>query len=126
MTGWLNKLRDDRKLSIPAAAQAQSAVDFILTRQGRVEEIFRRARAMALARPHLAQPFKEELFSGRHSAARTSRPFVRALLRVWSTVASLNPTRFSSARKHRLGHISPRGSCAEQRLLDAILLAMPR
>ncbi len=32
VAGWLTKLRDDRKLLIHAAAQAQRAVDFILNR----------------------------------------------------------------------------------------------
>ncbi len=32
VAGWLNKLRDDRKLLIHAAAQAQKAADFILNR----------------------------------------------------------------------------------------------
>jgi len=32
LAGWLNKLRDDRKLLIHAAAQAQRATDFILNR----------------------------------------------------------------------------------------------
>jgi antirestriction protein ArdC len=32
IAGWLNKLRDDRKLLIHAAAQAQHAADFILRR----------------------------------------------------------------------------------------------
>ncbi|MGC1678905.1 MAG: zincin-like metallopeptidase domain-containing protein, partial [Candidatus Binataceae bacterium] len=32
VAGWLNKLRDDRKLLIHAAAQAQRAADFILNR----------------------------------------------------------------------------------------------
>jgi len=32
VAGWLNKLRDDRKLLIHAAAQAQHAADFILNR----------------------------------------------------------------------------------------------
>ena len=32
VAGWLKKLRDDRKLLIHAAAQAQHAVDFILNR----------------------------------------------------------------------------------------------
>ncbi len=31
--GWLAKLRDDRKLVIHAAAQAQHAADFILNRK---------------------------------------------------------------------------------------------
>jgi len=33
MAGWLKKLRDDRKLVVNAAAQAQHAADFILRRQ---------------------------------------------------------------------------------------------
>ncbi len=33
VAGWLKKLRDDRKLLIPAAAQAQRAADYILNRQ---------------------------------------------------------------------------------------------
>ena len=32
VAGWLKKLRDDRKLLIHAAAQAQKAADFILNR----------------------------------------------------------------------------------------------
>ena len=32
VAGWLKKLRDDRKLLIHAAAQAQHAADFILGR----------------------------------------------------------------------------------------------
>jgi antirestriction protein ArdC len=32
VAGWLKKLRDDRKLLIHAAAQAQRAADFILNR----------------------------------------------------------------------------------------------
>ncbi len=32
VAGWLNKLRDDRKLLIHAAAQAQHAADYILGR----------------------------------------------------------------------------------------------
>jgi antirestriction protein ArdC len=32
LAGWLRKLRDDRKLLIHAAAQAQHATDFILNR----------------------------------------------------------------------------------------------
>ena len=32
VAGWLKKLRDDRKLLIHAAAQAQHAADFILSR----------------------------------------------------------------------------------------------
>ncbi|HUY26003.1 MAG TPA: zincin-like metallopeptidase domain-containing protein [Candidatus Binataceae bacterium] len=32
LAGWLNKLRDDRKLLVHAAAQAQHAVDYILNR----------------------------------------------------------------------------------------------
>ena len=32
VAGWLKKLRDDRKLLIQAAAQAQHAADFILNR----------------------------------------------------------------------------------------------
>jgi len=32
VAGWLKKLRDDRKLLIHAAAQAQHAVDYILDR----------------------------------------------------------------------------------------------
>jgi antirestriction protein ArdC len=32
LAGWLGKLRDDRKLLIYAAAQAQKAADFILNR----------------------------------------------------------------------------------------------
>ncbi len=37
VAGWLKKLRDDRKLLIHAAAQAQRAADFILSRQARVD-----------------------------------------------------------------------------------------
>jgi antirestriction protein ArdC len=37
VAGWLKKLRDDRKLLIHAAAQAQRAADFVLSRQVRVE-----------------------------------------------------------------------------------------
>jgi len=33
VAGWLKKLRDDRKLLIHAAAQAQHAVDYILNRK---------------------------------------------------------------------------------------------
>jgi antirestriction protein ArdC len=33
LAGWLSKLRDDRKLLVHAAAQAQRAADFILNRQ---------------------------------------------------------------------------------------------
>ena len=33
VAGWLSKLRDDRKLLVYAAAQAQKAADFILGRQ---------------------------------------------------------------------------------------------
>ena len=33
VAGWLSKLRDDRKLLVYAAAQAQKAVDFILDGQ---------------------------------------------------------------------------------------------
>jgi antirestriction protein ArdC len=33
VAGWLKKLRDDRKLLIHAAAQAQQAADFILGRK---------------------------------------------------------------------------------------------
>jgi len=33
VAGWLKKLRDDRKLLIHAAAQAQHAADFILNRK---------------------------------------------------------------------------------------------
>ena len=33
LAGWLSKLREDRKLLINAAAQAQKAADFILGRQ---------------------------------------------------------------------------------------------
>jgi len=33
LAGWLSKLRDDRKLLVYAAAQAQKAADFILGRQ---------------------------------------------------------------------------------------------
>ena len=33
LAGWLSKLRDDRKLLVHAAAQAQTAADFILNRQ---------------------------------------------------------------------------------------------
>lgn len=32
LAGWLGKLRDDRRLLIYAAAQAQKAADFILSR----------------------------------------------------------------------------------------------
>ena len=32
IAGWLKKLRDDRKLVVHAAAQAQKAADFILNR----------------------------------------------------------------------------------------------
>jgi antirestriction protein ArdC len=32
VAGWLQKLRDDRKLLVQAAAQAQHAADFILSR----------------------------------------------------------------------------------------------
>jgi len=32
IAGWLKKLRDDRKLVVHAAAQAQKAADFILRR----------------------------------------------------------------------------------------------
>jgi antirestriction protein ArdC len=37
LAGWLKKLRDDRKLLIHAAAQAQRAADFILCRKACVE-----------------------------------------------------------------------------------------
>jgi antirestriction protein ArdC len=37
VAGWLKKLRDDRKLLIHAAAQAQRAADFILDRKAYVE-----------------------------------------------------------------------------------------
>ena len=37
VAGWLKKLRDDRKLLIHAAAQAQRAADFILGRKACVE-----------------------------------------------------------------------------------------
>jgi antirestriction protein ArdC len=37
VAGWLKKLRDDRKLLIHAAAQAQRAADFILGRKAYVE-----------------------------------------------------------------------------------------
>jgi len=33
VAGWLRKLRDDRKLLVYAAAQAQKAADFILGRE---------------------------------------------------------------------------------------------
>jgi len=33
VAGWLSKLRDDRKLLVYAAAQAQKAADFILDRR---------------------------------------------------------------------------------------------
>jgi len=33
VAGWLKKLRDDRKLLVNAAAQAQKSADFILGRQ---------------------------------------------------------------------------------------------
>ena len=33
LAGWLSKLREDRKLLVYAAAQAQKAADFILDRQ---------------------------------------------------------------------------------------------
>jgi antirestriction protein ArdC len=32
VAGWLQKLRDDRKILVQAAAQAQHAADFILSR----------------------------------------------------------------------------------------------
>ena len=37
VAGWLSKLRDERKLLIHAAAQAQRAADFVLNRQPRCE-----------------------------------------------------------------------------------------
>ncbi len=37
VAGWLKKLRDDRKLLIHAAAQAQHAADFILNRKSRAQ-----------------------------------------------------------------------------------------
>jgi len=37
VSGWLKKLHDDRKLVVNAAAQAQRAADFVLSRQARVE-----------------------------------------------------------------------------------------
>ena len=37
LAGWLSKLRDDRKLLIHAAAQAQRAADFVLNRQPRCD-----------------------------------------------------------------------------------------
>jgi len=37
LAGWLNRLRDDRKLLIHAASQAQHAADFVLNRQLRCE-----------------------------------------------------------------------------------------
>ena len=38
INGWLKALRNDRKLIVGAAAQAQKAADFILTRKGSQDE----------------------------------------------------------------------------------------
>ena len=44
VAAWLNKLRDDRKLLIHAAAQAQHAADYILGRKRHSLNFLRRSR----------------------------------------------------------------------------------